>query len=120
MTDPSFVARPIDTVTKASLDKLREPLSNIPPTPVMVNPIQRDIARSRGLGINTLPQADNLQHQQIAAGEKTGQSLVDAPSPPPRKSDVFPMSGGFILSRLSSDPTPTVNPRDNPRDPNNP
>ena len=117
MTDPSFMAKPIDTLTKTSLDKLREPLSNIPPTPVMVNPIQRDIARSRGLGINTLPQAADLQNQQITAGEKTGQSLVDAP---PRKSDVFPMSGGFILSQLSSDPTPTVNPRDNPRDPNNP
>ena len=115
MTDPSFMGGPIDTVTKTPLDKLREPSSNIPPTPVMVNPIQRDIARSRGLGINTLPQVADIQNQQIAAGEKTGQSLVDAP---PRKSDVFPMSGGFILSQLSSDPTPTVNPRDNPRDPN--
>jgi hypothetical protein len=68
-------------------------------------------------GIVSLSQADNLKNQQIAAGEKIGQSLVDAP---PRKSDVFPMSGGFILSGISSDPTPTVNPRDNPRDPNNP
>ena len=188
LTDPSFVARPIDTVTKTALDTLGAPLSgpprfiefsrspartitpdglgleevtgrldypgfendrdtsalvvagtnlspnqfrnaNIPPTPVMVNPIQRDIARSRGLGINTLPQAADLQNQQIAAGEKTGQSLVDAPSPPPRKSDVFPMSGGFIMSRLSSDPTSileelrnadsTANLRNKPRDPSN-
>ena len=73
MTDPSFMARPIDTVTKTALDKLREPLSNIPPTPVMVNPIQRDIARSRG--IFDLPQAADLQNNQIAAGEKTGQKL---------------------------------------------
>ena len=135
LTDPSFMGGPIDTVTKTALDKLDDRPStkdalnaisnmfnNRVTTPVLLSDISNrtpkpeELARRR-LGINTLPQADNLQNQQIAAGEKTGQSLVDAP---PRKSDVFPMSGGFILSQLSSDPTSTVNPRDNPRDPNNP
>ena len=118
MTDPSFMARPIDTVTKTPLDKLDDrpsiaELAEQRKTQNALNVIS-DLFKNRG--IVSLPQADNLQNEQIAAGEKTGQSLVDAP---PRKSDIFPMSGGFILSQLSSDPTPTVNPRDNPRDPNN-
>jgi len=136
MTDPSFMARPIDTVTKTPLDKLRAPLSgpprfiefsrapartitpdglgleevtgrldypgfendrdtsalvvagtnlspnqfrnaNIPPTPVMVNPIQRDIAKSRG--IFDLPQAADLQKNQIAAGANKGTNLAFDP-----------------------------------------
>tara|TARA_B100000242_G_scaffold293991_1_gene274083 strand:- start:1844 stop:3334 length:1491 start_codon:yes stop_codon:yes gene_type:complete len=98
MTDPSFMAKPIDTVTKTALnpvfgdvDKttamdagaslasgtsvpaIERPFVNLPPDPVMVNQIQRDIARSRG--IFDLPQAADLQNNQIAAGEKTGQKL---------------------------------------------
>ena len=134
MTDPSFIPRPKETVTKTALAPLFGDVDkttamdagaslaanpNIVMTPE-IDALRQDIANNRG--IFSLAQADNLQNQQIAAGEKTGQSLVDAPPPPPRKSDVFPMSAGFILSQLSSDPTftPTVNPRDNPRDPNNP
>ncbi len=132
LTDPSFMGGPIDTVTKTALDPV---FGDVNKTTAMdagaslaMDPnLSPDfVSRMRAIdalppyksrGIVSLPQADNIQNQQIAAGEKTGQSLVDAP---PRKSDVFPMSGGFILSQLSSDPTPTVNPRDNPRDPNNP
>ena len=128
------VTAPIDTVTKTALNPV---FGDVNKTTAMdagaslaMNPnLSPDfVSRMRAIdalppyksrGIVSLPQAGNLQNQQIAAGEKTGQSLVDAP-PPPRKSDVFPMSGGFIMSQLSSDPTPTVNPRDNPRDPNNP
>tara|TARA_A100001037_G_scaffold305509_1_gene345982 strand:- start:1873 stop:3495 length:1623 start_codon:yes stop_codon:yes gene_type:complete len=135
MVDPSFTPRPKETVTKTALDSL---VGDVDKTTAMdagaslaMNPnLSPDfVSRMRAIdalppyksrGIVSLPQAGNLQNQQIAAGEKTGQSLVDAPQPPPRKSDVFPMSAGFILSQLSSDPTPTVNPRDNPRDPNNP
>ena len=124
MVDPSFTPRPKETVTKTALDKIDDrpsiaELAEQRKTQNALNVIS-DMFKNRG--IFSLAQADNLQNQQIAAGEKTGQSLVDAPPPPPRKSDVFPMSGGFILSQLSSDPTftPTVNPRDNPRDPNNP
>ena len=100
LTDPSFMGGPIDTVTKTALDPvfgdvnkttamdagaslasgtsvpaIERPFVNLPPDPVMVNQIQRDIARSKGLGINTLPQAANLQNQQIAAGTSKGTDL---------------------------------------------
>ena len=138
LTDPSFMSRPIDTVTKTSLDKLKEPLSgppefnefsrvpvrtitrdglgleqvtggldypgfendrdtnalvvagtnlspsqfrnaNVPPTPVMVNQIQRDIAKSRG--IFDLPEAkpfsEIINNTEIDAGENKGQNLYD-------------------------------------------
>ena len=123
MTDPSFMARPIDTVTKTALDPvfgdvnkttamdagaslasgtsvpaIERPFVNLPPDPVMVNQIQRDIARSRGLGINTLPQAADLQNQQIAAGEKTGQTLNVAL---PERRNLAAFTGpGFLQSNL--------------------
>ena len=129
MTDPSFMARPIDTVTKTALDPvfgdvnkttamdagaslasgesvpaIERPFVNLPPNPVMINQIQRDIARSRGLGINTLPQADNLQNQQIAAGEKTGQKLnVTDP--------------GFLQSEITEPVVPKTKDKQGPPEP---
>lgn len=51
--------------------------------------LQRDIAKSRG--IFDLPQAADLQNNQIAAGSSTGQTLSSGP-----------MSGGYTLSPISS------------------
>jgi len=78
---PDFVSR------MRSIDAL--PAYSAVPQPVMVNQIQRDIAKSRG--IFDLPQAADLQNNQIAAGSSTGQTL-----------SAGPMSGGYTLSPISS------------------
>jgi hypothetical protein len=78
---PDFVSR------MRSIDAL--PAYSAVPQPVMVNQIQRDIAKSRG--IFDLPQAADLQNNQIAAGTSTGQTLSSGP-----------MSGGYTLSPISS------------------
>ena len=106
LTDPSFMGGPIDTVTKTALDKLDDRPStkdalnaisnmfnNRVTTPVLLSDISNrtpkpeELARRR-LGINTLPQADDLQNQQIAAGEKTGKTLNVA-LPERRNLDAF-------------------------------
>ena len=69
---------------------------NLPPDPVLVNQIQRDIAKSRG--IFDLPQAADLQNQQIAAGASTGKTL----NPELPVSFPYGRSGGYNLSALSS------------------
>jgi|TARA_E500000178_G_scaffold325461_1_gene352833 hypothetical protein len=78
---PDFVSR------MRSIDAL--PAYSAVPQPVMVNQIQRDIAKSRG--IFDLPQAADLQNNQIAAGSSTGQTLSSGP-----------MSGGYTLSPITS------------------
>ena len=78
---PDFVSR------MRSIDAL--PAYSAVPQPVMVNQLQRDIAKSRG--IFDLPQAADLQNNQIAAGSSTGQPL-----------SAGPMSGGYKLSPISS------------------
>jgi len=78
---PEFVSR------MRSIDAL--PAYSAVPQPVMVNQLQRDIAKSRG--IFDLPQAADLQNNQIAAGSSTGQTLSSGP-----------MSGGYTLSPISS------------------
>jgi len=78
---PDFVSR------MRAIDAL--PAYSAVPQPVMVNQIQRDIAKSRG--IFDLPQAADLQNNQIAAGSSTGQTLSSGP-----------MSGGYTLSPITS------------------
>ena len=89
----SLVTAPIDRVKKSNLDPI---LSNVPPNPVMVNQIQRDIAKSRG--IFDLPQAADLQNQQIAAGTNAGKTL----NPELPVSFPYGRSGGYNMSVLSS------------------
>lgn len=78
---PDFVSR------MRAIDAL--PAYSAVPQPVMVNQIQRDAAKSRG--IFDLPQAADLQNNQIAAGTSTGQTLSSGP-----------MSGGYTLSPITS------------------
>lgn len=78
---PDFVSR------MRSIDAL--PAYSGVPQPVMVNQLQRDAAKSRG--IFDLPQASDLQNNQIAAGSSTGQAL-----------SAGPMSGGYTLSPITS------------------
>ena len=78
---PDFVSR------MRAIDAL--PAYSAVPQPVMVDQLQRDIAKSRG--IFDLPQASDLQNNQIAAGSSTGQSLSSGP-----------MSGGYTLSPITS------------------
>lgn len=100
LTDPSFMAAPIDTVTKTSLDKLDDrpsiqELAEQRKTQNALNVIS-DMFDNRG--IVSLPQAADLQNQQIAAGEKTGKTLNVAL--PERKNLAAFTGPGFLQSNL--------------------
>ena len=100
MTDPSFMARPIDTVTKTSLDKLddRPSIAELAEQRKTQNALNVISDLFKNKGIVSLPQADNLQNQQIAAGKKTGQTL----NPEMPVSFPYGRSGGYNMSVLSS------------------
>ena len=88
-----FKTSTFPSITKTNLDPA---FVNLPPDPVMVNQIQRDIAKSRG--IFDLPQAADLQNQQIAAGTNAGKTL----NPELPVSFPYGRSGGYNMSVLSS------------------
>ena len=85
--DPSFMN--VDKTTAmdsgaslasgTSVPVIERPFVNLPPDPVLVNQIQRDIAKSRG--IFDLPEAkpfsESINNQEIAAGTKKGSKLTD-------------------------------------------
>jgi hypothetical protein len=100
MTDPSFMARPIDTVTKTPLDKLddRPSIAELAEQRKTQNALNVVSDLFKNKGIVSLPQADNLQNQQIAAGKKTGQTL----NPEMPVSFPYGRSGGYNMSVLSS------------------
>ena len=133
LTDPSFMGGPIDTVTKTALDKLDDRPStkdalnaisnmfnNRVTTPVLLSDISNrtpkpeELARRR-LGINTLPQADDLQNQQIAAGEKTGKTLNVA-LPERRNLDAF-TGPGFLQSEITESVVPKTKDKQGPPKP---
>ena len=62
-----------------SVPVIERPFVNLPPDPVLVNQIQRDIAKSRG--IFDLPEAkpfsEIINNTEIDAGENKGQNLYD-------------------------------------------
>ena len=99
LTDPSFAPMSTTTIGIEDLDPAFMDVDRTKskdagaysavPQPVMVDQLQRDIAKSRG--IFDLPQAADLQNNQIAAGSSTGQPLSTGP-----------MSGGYTLSPISS------------------
>jgi hypothetical protein len=112
--NPDFKTSTFPSITKTDLDpafmNVDKTTANLPPDPVLVNQIQRDIAKSRG--IFDLAQAADLQNQQIAAGNNLGYSL-SSPYPkeerkevqgPPRPSEKAPP--GFVDIVMREDQNP--------------
>ena len=127
LTDPSFMGGPIDTVTKDDRPSTKDALNAISnmfdnrvTTPVLLSDISNrtpkpeELARRR-LGINTLPQADDLQNQQIAAGEKTGQTLNVAL---PERRNLSAFTGpGFLQSEITESAVPKTKDKQGPPEP---
>jgi len=77
--DNSFMDSGASLASGTSVPVIERPFVNLPPDPVLVNQIQRDIAKSRG--IFDLPEAkpfsESINNQEIAAGTKKGSTLSD-------------------------------------------
>lgn len=91
--DPAFMNVDKTTAMDAGVSLAANP--NIVMTPE-IDAFRQDLAKSRG--IFDLPQAADLQNNQIAAGKKTGQTL----NPEMPVSFPYGRSGGYNMSVLSS------------------
>jgi len=117
LTDPPFMGGPIDTVTKTSLDKLddRPSIAELAEQRKTQNALNVISDLFKNKGIVSLPQADNLQNQQIAAGEKTGQTLNVA-TPERRNLSAF-TSPGFLQSEITESVVPKTKDKQGPPEP---
>ena len=126
----SLVTAPIDTVTKTALDPV---FGDVNKTTAMdagaslaMDPnLSPDfVSRMRAIdalppyksrGIVSLPQADNLQNQQITAGEKTGQTLNVAL---PERRNLAAFTGpGFLQSEITESVVPKTKDKQGPPEP---
>ena len=100
MTDPSFMGRPIDTVTKTSLDKLddRPSIAELAEQRKTQNALNSISDMFNDRGIVSLSEADNLKNIEIAAGTNAGKTL----NPEMPVSFPYGRSGGYNMSVLSS------------------
>jgi len=105
MTDPSFMGRPIDTVTKTSLDKLVDRPS--------IAQLAEDRKKQNALNSIFDMLNKNTQNIEIAAGANTGKTLNTA-LPERRDLNAF-TSPGFLQSNVN----PVIKSEVNPRDPSN-
>ena len=127
MVDPSFTPRPKETVTKTALDSLVGDVNKFDDRPSIAELAEQrktqnalnvisDMFKNRG--IFSLAQADNLQNQQIAAGEKTGQTLNVA-TPERRNLSAF-TSPGFLQSEIIDPVVPKTKSKQGPPEPPEP
>jgi len=107
MTDPSFMARPIDTVTKTALDKLDD------------RPSIAELAEQRKTqnALNSIFDMlnKNTQNIEIAAGANTGKTLNVAL---PERRNLAAFTGpGFLQSEITESVVPKTKDKQGPPEP---